>query len=213
MPTTHSVKSKKMIRDMGNLKLFELCETIPKVQCSECFLDWNQGIVYCTAGHHLRENESSRHLHQWRLDALSVPNYVIEKRRPHGARHGKTNAQQEHFVAHNARKRCIKKNFKGIHDRFQKDLICRDSQLRIGWTEEKCIEMDELAQKDFTYRPSSEEYERYRKNWYVSLNTSCRHAPMKLRSDFREALTNMHRLHRESGEERPAPIPVYQYQK
>ena len=32
---------------------------------------------------------------------------------------------------------------------------------------------------------------------------------MKLRSDFREALTNMHRLHRESGEERPEPIPLF----
>ena len=30
--------SKAMIREMGNLKLFELCETIPKVQCSECLL-------------------------------------------------------------------------------------------------------------------------------------------------------------------------------
>ena len=29
---------------------------------------------------------------------------------------------------------------------------------------------------------------------------------MKLRSDFREALANMHRLHRESGEERLGPI-------
>ena len=64
--------------------------------------------------------------------------------------------------------------------------------------------MDELAQKDFTYRPSTEEFERYKKNWYISLNTSGRNAPLKLRSDFREALTNMHRLHRESGEERPA---------
>ena len=36
-----------MIRDMGNVELFELCETIPKVQCSECLLYWNQGIVYC----------------------------------------------------------------------------------------------------------------------------------------------------------------------
>ena len=33
-----SEKSKKMIRDMGNVELFELCETIPKVQCSECLL-------------------------------------------------------------------------------------------------------------------------------------------------------------------------------
>ena len=53
-----------------------------------------------------------------------------------------------------------KRILKGIHDRFQKDSIFRDSQLRIGWTEEKCIEMDELAQKDFTYRPSTEEFER-----------------------------------------------------
>ena len=57
------------------------------------------------------------------------------------------------------------KDFKGIHDRFQKDLIYRDSQLRIRWTEENCIEMDDLAQKDFTYRPSTEEFEGYKKNW------------------------------------------------
>ena len=54
-----SEKSKKMIRDMGNVELFELCETIPKVQCSECLLYWNQGIVYCTCGHLLVESESS----------------------------------------------------------------------------------------------------------------------------------------------------------
>ena len=29
-----SNKSKEMIREMGNVELFELCETIPKVQCS-----------------------------------------------------------------------------------------------------------------------------------------------------------------------------------
>ena len=50
-----SEKSKKMIRDIGNVELFELCETIPKVQCSECLVYWNQGIVYCTCGHLLRE--------------------------------------------------------------------------------------------------------------------------------------------------------------
>ena len=54
-----SEKSKRMIQDMGNVELFELCETIPKVQCSECLLYWNQGIVYCTCGHLLRENQST----------------------------------------------------------------------------------------------------------------------------------------------------------
>ena len=55
-----SDKSKKMIQDMGNVELFELCETIPKVHCSECLLCWNQGIVYCTCGHLLRESIQPR---------------------------------------------------------------------------------------------------------------------------------------------------------
>ena len=119
-----------MIREMGNVELFELCETIPKVQCSKCLLFWNQGVICCTCGHLLVESESNQKLSQWRLDALSIPHYVIRMERPRGARHGKTEAQKEHFVAHNARKRCIKKNFDGIHDRFQRDPVHRDSQLK-----------------------------------------------------------------------------------
>ena len=161
----------------------------------------------------MRENKSSRRIHRWQLDILSIPNYVIKKVRLHGNRHGKTEEQIKHFIAHNLRKRCIKKNFERIYDRFQKDLTFRDSQLRIDRTEEICIQMDEVAQKDFTYPMSSEEYMRHKKNWWISLNTSGRNAPMKLRSDFREARTKIHRLHRESGEERPAPIPFYQNQK
>ena len=121
--------------------------------------------------------------------------------------------KKEHFLAHNARTRCIKKKFEGIHDRFLRDPTYRDSQLKIGWTEEKCIEMDRLAQENHSYCPSSEEFETHNKNWYTSLNKSGRNAPMKLRSDFRVAQTNMHRFHRESGEERPEPIPLYQYQR
>ena len=103
--------SKAIIREMGNVELLKLCETIPKVQCSECLLYWNQGVMYCTCGHLLVESESSQNFSQWRLDTLSIPHYAIKKGRPHGARHGKTEAQKEHFAAHNARKRCIKKNF------------------------------------------------------------------------------------------------------
>ena len=36
---------------------------------------------------------------------------------------------------------------------------------------------------------------------------------MRDRSDFNEALTKLHRLHQESGEERLAPIPFWQYQQ
>ena len=84
---------------------------------------------------------------------------------------------------------------------------------KIGWTEEKRIAMDKLAQEDHSYYPSSEEYQRYRKNWKISLDKSGKNAPMKLRSDFRTAVTIMNRLHREFGEERPEPIPFHQDQR
>ena len=39
-----SKHSKEMIRELGNVDLFELCETIPKVQCFHCLLYWNQEL-------------------------------------------------------------------------------------------------------------------------------------------------------------------------
>ena len=74
-----SEESKVMIREMGNVELFELCETCPKVQCSECLLYWNQGVIYCTCGHLLVQSELSQFFRKWRLDALSIPHYVIKK--------------------------------------------------------------------------------------------------------------------------------------
>ena len=40
-------------------------------------------------------------------------------------------------------------------------ILIRNS--KIGWTDEKCIAMDNLAQEDHSYRLSYQEYERYQK--------------------------------------------------
>ena len=53
-----SENSKEMTRELGNVELFELCETIPKVQCSQYLLHWNQGIVCCICGQCLIHSES-----------------------------------------------------------------------------------------------------------------------------------------------------------
>ena len=158
-----SDNSKAMIREMGNVELFELCETIPKVQCSHCLLYWNQGMISCTCGQFLVGSESRRKFNKLRLDALSIPHNVIKKVRPHGARHGKTKAKKQYHIAINAWKRCRKRvdgqeeHYEGIHDRFLRDQVYRESQLKIGWTEQKCIEMDKLAH---SYRPSKEEFKK-----------------------------------------------------
>ena len=61
-------ESKVMIRDMGQCRVVR---AIPNVQCSECLLYWNQGIVCCICGHLLVESESRRKFNKLRLDALS----------------------------------------------------------------------------------------------------------------------------------------------
>ena len=149
-----SKNSEETIRELGNVELFELCETFSKIQCSHCLLNWIQGIVYCTCGKCLIDSESRRKFNKLGLDALSIPNNVIKKGRSHGARHGKTEEQKEYHIAWNAWKRCCKnvgsqgENITGIHDRSLRDPVYRESQLAIGWTEQKSKELDELAKED-----------------------------------------------------------------
>ena len=190
-----SKKSKEMIREIGNAELFKLCETTPKVQCSHCLLYWNHGIVYCICGQCLIDIESRRRFNKLRLDALSIPNFVIKKGATHGARHGKTEVQREYHLAWNAWKRCCKKfysqfeHFTGIHDRFLRDPVYRESQLALGWTEQQCKEWDEFAKEDHTYHLTPEEKRTYKEQWYLTLNKEGKKGPMKLRSDFRAALS------------------------
>ena len=207
-----------MIRELGNVELFELCETIPKVQRSHCLLYLNQGIVYCSCGQFLVDSESRKKVEQTKTGCTLSP-YVIKKGRSHGARHGKTEEQKEYHIGWNAWKRCCKKvdspggHFTSIHDRFLRDPVYRESQLAIGWTKQKCKEMDELAKEDHTYHLTPEEYRRYQVQWYLTLNKSGKNGPMRLRSDFRAAVSIKNRLLRESGEQVEEPISPEQYKR
>ena len=94
---------------------------------------------------------------------------------------GKTPQKKEHHQAHNLKKRCIKKHFKGIHDCFLKDPVFRASQLEHDRDEEVCHKWDGLAES---------EYFRYKQNWRISLNKSGdTGGPLRNRSDFNEALS------------------------
>ena len=124
-----STTTKQMIQDVGNVELFELFETDPKTQCKECLSYWSEGIVYWTCGHPLKEISANRGVIEYTLDLLSIPDYIIKKGRPHGHRHGKTPEKKEYHLVHNLKKICIKKNFKGIHDRFLRDPDLRTAML------------------------------------------------------------------------------------
>ena len=104
-----SPESKQMIRDVGNIELCELLETEPKTQCKVCLSYWNIGIVYCKCGHFLRkERGANQQFIKYTIDLLSVPEYVIEKGRPHGHRYGRKLGDKEYHTANQLKKRCKK---------------------------------------------------------------------------------------------------------
>ena len=90
-----------------------------------------------------------------------------------GARHGKTEVRKEYHQAWNAWKRfCKKVNSQGehvtsIHDRFLRDPVYHESQLAIGWTQQKRKEWDELAKEDHTDKLTPEERRRYKGQWFL----------------------------------------------
>ena len=130
-----------MIKDVGNMELFELCETIPKVQCKECLLYWNQGIVYCTCGHLLRENQSSRGILRWTLIFSQFKIMTLRRGDFMAIVVGRLKNKRTTTSPINLRRRCKKRGFERIHDRFQKDPVFRESQLSNDRTEE-VIQMD-----------------------------------------------------------------------
>ena len=151
-----SPESKKMIRDVGNIELFELLETDPKTQRTACLSYGSVGIVYCTCWHFLqKETEVNRGFVQYTMDLLSLPEYVIKKGRLHGHRYGRKPGDKEHYLAHQLKKKCKKKKFQGIHDRFLLDHDFRARMIENNRDEEVCRRWDVLAGWTRTIRAHS----------------------------------------------------------
>ena len=145
-----------MIQEVGNIELFELPETEPKTQCSACLSYWNVGIVCCTWA------EVNRKFVKFSMDLLSLPEYVIKKGRPHGHRYGEKPGDKEYYLANQLKKKCKKKEFQGIHDRFLRDHEFRVRMIERNRDEELCRRWDALADEDSTYHLSEKEYFYYK---------------------------------------------------
>ena len=97
---------------------------------------------------------------------------------------------KKYHLAHNLKKKCKKRDFKGIHDRFLRDHIFRECMLEHDRDEEVCRKWDDLAEQDFTCRMTESDYFHCRQNWWISLNKSGNTGgPLRKRSDFNQALS------------------------
>ena len=188
-----SQESKQMIHEVGNIELCELLDTEPKAQCKVCLSYWDVGIVYCTCGHFLRNGtEENKKFVQYTMDLLSIPNYYMKKGRPHGHRYGKKPGDREHYIANSLKKKCKKRFYLGIHDRFIRDEKFRKNMFDNGRTEETCRKMDELADEDHTHHLTPEEIRDYRVNWWIRSNkVGSDTMPVRHRPDFKQALSTL----------------------
>ena len=147
-----SNESQDVIKAAGNIELCELLDVEPKAQCKVCLSYWNVGIVYCTCGHFLRDGtEENKRFVKYTLDLFSIPNYYIKKGRPNGHRYGTKQADHEYFIAKSLKKKCKKRDFLGINDRFIRGERFRKNMIELGRSEEICREMDKLANEDHTH--------------------------------------------------------------
>ena len=74
--------------------------------------------------------------------------------------------------------------------------------------EEVCRAWDVLAEEDHTNHMSKSEYFHYRQNWRITLKKSGNDTqPLRKRSDFKQALSTLNRLHQEAGGQQLKPMP------
>ena len=210
-----SATAKKMIKDVGQRRaVWIVRDGLLRRSAKACLSYRSEGIVYCTCGHLLKETVANRSFIENTLDLLSIPEYVIKKGRLHGHRYGKAPENKEYHQAHYLEKRCIKREFTGIHDRFLRDHVFRERMLENKRDEDVCRKWDDLAEEDHTCRMSESECFHYRQNWWISLNKSGNTTePLRKRSDFKQALSTLKRLHREAGGRQPTPYWKYKQWK
>ena len=158
-----SKESKDVIKAAGNTEPCEILDVEPKAQCRACLTYGDVGIVYCTCGHFLQDDttENKKYIKSV-LDLFSIPNFYIRKGRPHDHRYGKKEGCKEYHTANQLQKKCRKKTYKNIHDRFIRDTWFRKTMLELGRSEEVILEMDRLANEDHTHIATEEELDVYR---------------------------------------------------
>ena len=131
------------------------------------------------------------------LDSFSIANLYIRKDRPRGHRYGKAPGCKEYHTAHQLAKKCRKKGYDSIYDRYIRDKAFRSAMIEHSRTEQVILEMDKLANEDHSYKVSKNEIEFYRGNWWLHSNVARADTmPVRHEPGFKEALSTMQRLKR-----------------
>ena len=189
-----SDESKKAIKESGNIEISEIVNTEPKLQCKFCLNHCNPGIIYCVCGHLMVEDSGEHRKYMLSaLNSFTIGNFYVRRDRPRGYRYGKAPGCKEYYTAHQLAKKCRKKGYDGIYDRYMRDKLFRGNMIEHGRTEKVIIDMDNLANENRSFKVSQNEIDYYRQNWWVHSNVvhddKRDTPPIRYESGFKEALS------------------------
>ena len=144
---------KLRIRESEKLKT-----VLHQTQCTVCLSYWNIGILYCTCGHflHMKKEEPIKKssVLRWTFSqSLSM-----SSRKEDLMRYGKKPGDKEYWTAYQLKKKCKKRDFQGIHDRFIRDQEFRSRMIENHRDKELCRRWDALADEDHTHHLTAQEY-------------------------------------------------------
>ena len=148
-----SEQSKEMIYSMGNMEYFEICEITPKNTVPQLYDKLDER--YCFL--HMRNmlatfrQSSKTKLRPLRCSVDSQLRHQ-EKSISWGTSREHTEREITYHAAHLSSQKANKKQYKSILNRFLNSPRYRQSQFDIGWNEEHCARLDEIAAKDHSYR-------------------------------------------------------------
>ena len=193
-----SAESKKAIKESGNIEISEIVNAEPKWQCKSCLNHCNPGVIYCVCGRLMTTDSSeNRKYISSTLDSFSIATFYIRKDRPRGHRYGKAPGCKEYHTAHQLAKKCRKKGYESIYDRYIRDKAFRSAMIDHSRTEQMIIEMDKLSNEDHSYKASKAEIEFYCGNWWLHSNVArVDSMPVRYEPEFKSALSTMQRLKR-----------------
>ena len=85
-----SEASQKLLNDMNQTEIFELCENSTKLECPDCNSFTEIRIIYCSCGRNLRHKRSPTTFQKDSYDFNSIPGYIIKKNSSRGPKHGQS---------------------------------------------------------------------------------------------------------------------------
>ena len=74
-----SEESKRKLKEMGNIELYELSATVRTTQCLLCLRHSNEGSIYCGCGECLILSQEHADKFQRIIDILADPLYVVKR--------------------------------------------------------------------------------------------------------------------------------------